>query len=898
MRKISILTLVLFIMTLITFPVSSISAEMYDTDMAQTLLSDLDIASPADDYNMPVSRGDFAILLDSVLALNYSSEDKALPFGDVDETMECYESVSNLYDFGILSSSNNFYPERTITGSEAVKMAVCALGYDWFAENAYGGYPTGYTVIASKVDLLEGISSESFDLADAYNLMYNTLTVNLPEMEFKNNEVSYRIEGGKTLLETMYGIRFITGVFDGAQYFGGDDGEGVGEGLCRVDDYTLKSGIFNTDEFFGMEADVYFNEKEEIVSVYAYEDKNGLEIHSGQILDFNNRKYSYEDGDKVYTSRAIANDALIVYNGKKADYNISDMTPAHGSVRLIGNSAEYNTVIINSYDELVVDNISIDDYTVSNAQRKASFKKLDPDEKEIHFYSEDGRLADFESIEKNNVLWIGESKDKTYCKVIVCSDVVTGELMGNGSGYVLLDNESFEVSENAQKLINDTITLGEIVHAHFNPDGEIVWFSEKSDEKSINVGYLIESSYFKSGLDDKVLVKILSEDAIIKTYELADKFSVNGISFAKTKAENYEALPKDGGLTTSMQTGLVSYKFDADRRLCVINYPDDISSSFGGIASDLYFNGTVNLYGSTPDPYIRYRSSNFTLYGKGNDRLILKSESKHYVIPQSSDVKIAADEDYVVKQMSSYSNIVNMPDQIHKGYSLVENGITSDYLVSTYSLSAGLSESVSASEILYMITSSSKVLDTEGMSSEKIDVIDYAGNTLSLYCKEDDKIFSSLGLEEGDLIKASYNTKYEVSGVVLVYKAGAKEFSNKTNLSATEYTTLEDNTVITNDSGMAFLATSYILLGNVVSKEGKIVALCSPKKNMEQITGTTELLKYNITFSHPLIMFDTKTKTMSKIDISGIETYEDFNKDIKVVVQSNTGYTNSFFVYK
>ena len=45
-------------------------------------------------------------------------------------------------------------------------------------------------------------------------------------------------------------------------------------------------------------------------------------------------------------------------------------------------------------------------------------------------------------------------------------------------------------------------------------------------------------------------------------------------------------------------------------------------------------------------------------------------------------------------------------------------------------------------------------------------------------------------------------------------------------------------------------------------------------------------------------MFDTKTKTMSKIDISGIETYEDFNKDIKVVVQSNTGYTNSFFVYK
>ena len=727
--------------------------------------------------------------------------------------------------------------------------------------------------------------------------MYNMLTASLPEMEFKNNEVSYRIEGGKTLLETMYGIRFISGVFNGAQYFGGADGNGVGEGLCRVDEYTLKSGIFDTDEFFGMEADVFFNEKGEIVSVYAYEDKSGLEIHSGQILDFSNRKYSYEDDAKVYTSRAIAHDALIVYNGKKADYNISDMIPVHGSVRLVGNSSEYNTVIINSYDELVVDNISINDYTVSNAQSKASFKKLDPDDMEIHFYSEDGRQSDFESIEKHNVLWIGESKDKTYCKVIVCSDVVTGELMGTGSGYVLLDNESFEISENAQKLINDTVTLGEIVRAHFNPDGEIVYFSEKSDEKSINVGYIIESSYSKSGFNEKILVKMLSEDGIIKTYELADKFSVNGISFTKTMAENYAALPKDSGLTHSMLTGLVSYNIDAHRKLCAINYPDDISAGFNGLSSDLHFNGTVNLYNSKPDPYIRYRSSTFTLYGKGKDRLILKSESKHYVIPQSADAKIAVDEDYVVKQMSSYSGIINMPDQIHKGYSIRGNGFECDYLVSTYSLSAGLSESVSSSEVLYMITSSSLVLDSEGMAAEKIDVIDYAGNTLSLYCKED-KIFSSLGLEEGDLIKASYNTKYEVSGVVLVYKAGAKEFSNNTNLSATQYSLLEDNTVITDDSGMDFLASSYIVLGNVVSKDGKVLGLCSPKKNMSQITQTAELLKYNITFSHPLIMFDTKTKTMSKIDFSQIETFEDFNKDVKVVIQSNTGYTNSFFAYK
>jgi len=896
-RKITVFTLALFIFALASFPVSALSYESHEAEKAQTLFSDLDIEPTVDDYGSSLTRGEFSSFLDSALSLNYSSDGGNLPFTDVDETSVFYESISNLYDFGIISASKNFYPERVITYNEAVKMAVCALGYDWFAENAYGGYPIGYNVIASKVGLTVGVGNVSFNWADAYNLMYNMLTVNLPEMEFKNNEVNYRIEGGKTLLETIYGISFVNAVFTAGQYFGGDDGNGAGEGLCGADDYVFKSGDFDTDSFFGMEADIFFDEKNEIVSVFAYDDKNVLEISSGQILGFENRRYSFEKDGKVHTSKAVARDALIVYNGKKSEYSLNEMTPENGSVKLVGVSSEYDTVIINSYEEIVVDNISSVDHTVSDARKKSSFVTLDSDKKQIRFYSEDGKEVDFETIGKHNVLWIGESRDKNYCRVIVCRDVVTGELTGKGNGYVLLDNERFEASDEALNLIGDSVKLMEVVRAHFNPDGEIAYFSEKTDEESVNVGYLIESSLSKSGLSEKILVRILSDDGIIKTYELSERFSVNGISFSDTIQENYEKLPKDAGLEKSMLTGLVSYNFDASRKINAINYPDDTASQLGGTFYELYYNGTVSHYDGNPDPYIRYRSSNRTLYGKGDERLIMKSDSKHYVIPEAADAKIADEEDYVVKQMSSYSDMVYMPDQVHKGYSLKKDGFESDYLVSTYSLSAGLSESVPSSEILYMITSSSSVIDSEGMEAEKIEVIDYAGNTLTLYSGED-RIFSSLGLSEGDLIKASYNTKYEVSGVLLVYKAGEKEFSNKTNLSSTEYSLLEDNTVITNDSGMAFMATSYIVLGNAVSKDGNVLGLCSPKKDMAQISSASELLKYNITFSHPLVMFDTKTKTMSKVDFSAIETYEDFNKDIKIVVQSNTGFTNSFFAYK
>ena len=80
------------------------------------------------DYNAPVSRGDFAVIMDSALAemtlpVISSVERGAIP--DVAEGAACYEAVYRLYDAGILTGSDKrgtFSPDSSITRGEAAAL--------------------------------------------------------------------------------------------------------------------------------------------------------------------------------------------------------------------------------------------------------------------------------------------------------------------------------------------------------------------------------------------------------------------------------------------------------------------------------------------------------------------------------------------------------------------------------------------------------------------------------------------------------------------------------------------------------------------------------------------------------------------------------------------------------
>ena len=65
-------------------------------------------------------------------------------------------TVNQLTERGIISEAEDkhFNPERNVSLNEAVKMLVCLMGFNEYAQ-IHGGYPDGYMKVASEQKLLD-----------------------------------------------------------------------------------------------------------------------------------------------------------------------------------------------------------------------------------------------------------------------------------------------------------------------------------------------------------------------------------------------------------------------------------------------------------------------------------------------------------------------------------------------------------------------------------------------------------------------------------------------------------------------------------------------------------------------------------------------------------------------
>lgn len=79
-------------------------------------------------------------------------------FDDVDKSSEFAPYINICKLRGIVAEAQNFEPDRYIYVQEFVKMIICAMGYESYAQFE-GGYANGYMKIASSLDILpRGIS--------------------------------------------------------------------------------------------------------------------------------------------------------------------------------------------------------------------------------------------------------------------------------------------------------------------------------------------------------------------------------------------------------------------------------------------------------------------------------------------------------------------------------------------------------------------------------------------------------------------------------------------------------------------------------------------------------------------------------------------------------------------
>lgn len=913
MKKIfsALIAFVLFV-NIFTFAPSFASAASTDDEAlarAVRLLEDLGIAESGEDVSAAVTRAEFVGRVAGVLGLALSYDYDASPFSDIDAQSPYYYEICNALSWGLISPADKFYPEREVSYAEAMKIAVCATGYNFYAE-ANGGWFAGYINAANRMNLSEGVSNAVIDRGAMFVIFYNILSCPLPEQEFTGDGVVNTMNPAKTVLQTMWHINKASGTVDAAQFFGGANGMGVGEGLVSVGGVVLRSGDFGTDKYYACEVDAYYDQNNTICSLYAYDISNSssvLELHSYDDVTFAANTYTYDNGNNHYAKAVISRNALIVYNGKKSAYDESRMMPEYGNVKLIkGSGGEYDTVIINSYIQIVADDILYDDLVIGDYYDRTNSVAL-TDAASVTVCDQNGAAAKFSDIEYQNVVWIAQSDDKALADIIISRDKIVGEYTGSSDNNTVMyiDGGKYYIDSNLTNVLSD-VSYGDVVVAYFNANREVVLVVADEGNSGVTVGYLMQTAISGSSLSRSMKAKLMLQDGTILECDFAPKIRINGKSY--TIDRDYASIPSDSDITSSMPIGIVSYILNSSNQLAEVNYPDTRLSEVSGDYTNLYEKNTIvktAADGETYDQYFQYRASENSLYGKGVKRIFTNDKTIQFMVPVASNTNSAEDTDYIAKAMNSYTGLTYLRKMKHTGYALSDDSYRSDYIVSSYDLDAGANlGSVSYSALAYLVTNLSQVVTASGDNAEKLDAVDYQNRPITLY-SEEEGYFTNAGVEVGSIIKAEFNTKNIVSGVNVLYKAGDTAFCNLTNLSESIYTAYDEGATLNENDGMKALSNSFFLLGNVWDKDDPIYSFLpmnkDPKNYDPDADDTTgPLHSYHMpTHIKQFVCFNTKTKKVSYIKPADVKCYGGLSSGNHIVVlEMAFGQVDSIFLYE
>ncbi len=463
--------------------------EDYSYKKAITTLSKLNVIDGYEDGtfgpNKAITRAEFTKIL--VYMLGYGNiSTTTSQFNDLAADHWANANIATAFDLGIVNgySDTEFGPDDAVTYEQALKMVVCALGYQNAAE-AQGGYPDGYIAEAASLKLNDGITASAYEDNASRGLvaqvMYNALEIDMYELS-GNKYVS----SGKNLLNDYLDTYIIKGTVVGVEDSVTIDCQtSLNPGFIAIDesatgdeyviDYTqYTTSLAEMNSYLGKTVQVYFrkdgNTEDRFLIDIDNETYKNTELsvmyYNADSFDGSTFKY-YEDGtDKKNTIRLDTSSLTIRYNGKSIqnDVTISGTTIndegngvaiskyctpeealkewldpdsdyfIYGTIKFIdtGSTGKYNIVDIYDYDTIVANaSPSASDYRISDKTITGNYLILDPDSADYTFsLTKDGSEIATTSIASGDVINYAKSleDDDYYYTVYDTVKSVTGAI--------------------------------------------------------------------------------------------------------------------------------------------------------------------------------------------------------------------------------------------------------------------------------------------------------------------------------------------------------------------------------------------------------------------------------------------------------------------------------------
>lgn len=442
----------------------------------------------------------------------------------------------------------NFGPNDTVTYDQAVKMIVCALGFEPVALKK-GGWPTGYLVVANTYKITEGAAANA-TRANLAILTANALDTPMMDQTSYGSDEKYEVLDGndtdyRTLLTDM-DIYIATGVVgdkteDTVEFTIGKDGSEDGEfkknttetfeigesniaeyKYQQVDAYVLKDGrdyivkaviASNIGETFEILSDDIIWDADEV----AVDTENGVDYLKGTVEYYVDAANSNKTKDiKIKLSSIEFNKTSLSIT----ESNLEDcLDTADVELVFVENTGDttYDVLIATQYtsDRVAYVDTDRDKLTLNVGTITFDFENED---KTVILVDDAGNaltLADFE--EDDVVAYVADrkitSKDCEYIKIIkLANAAVTGTIdetyTSNGEDYIVVNGEDYIVA------IEDDLQAGDEGTFYIGITGKVIDFDGSLIGE--NYAYLLEGAIASGSFTaDLWELKLLTKEGIV-----------------------------------------------------------------------------------------------------------------------------------------------------------------------------------------------------------------------------------------------------------------------------------------------------------------------------------------------------------------------------------------------
>ncbi|MEE1012799.1 MAG: hypothetical protein U0L92_00585 [Clostridia bacterium] len=625
-----------------------------------------------------VTKGEFAQSL--VRFMNMDIDYKGFTvFEDLNPEDEYYSAITLLADGGVLlgDGNGNIDADLPLTYNQAVKMLLCVMGYNDYAQQM-GGYPTGYLRTAHRIGLIPTNRSQGetwLEENEAETMLIQALETPILSILSidSNGMVAYTNTNGETLVSAYLHLSYGEGIVNAA--FGVD---GTTMADLSNDEICIGGRTYSFDgsnkDLVGYSVEFCYDEDNNIVALVKSDQNKSENIAFENLISTDlTREIRYTNDKSKVKSIVLRADMELIYNNAPLR-NMSDidLTDKDGVITAIDNDGDgdYDYILIDACEDFLVGSVDTVSGKVYEANDRTNVIELKKTGWTVVVVDPFGTEMAIDEILEGQLYTVYRNSTDKRLTMYYCWDEVSGKVetvYQNSRKELIIEGTSYLTTPYFDREYSNVEAGYEGVFL-LNRFGKIAAYLPRG-ASDMKFGY-VTAGCDKTVFETTYLLRIFTENGTFEELPLASK-NVTFNNTLTTSANAYAGLLNDGSVTPQ----LIRYK---------VNRLGSITTLETAQAADW-----VNPNPEQPqlEHMIKYTGSRYYTGGRyisssklWDGKIQLSADTKLFVVPERGTA--AEDSDYRV--MNAVGELQSNADHNMAAYRVDGTSHTADVLVKFY----------------------------------------------------------------------------------------------------------------------------------------------------------------------------------------------------------------------